>query len=178
MPPAVARRGCGSARLLLGEPMSRLTRILKPSVVAVVFTLVVTLLLPPAAGPAAATDAADRASDQVPETVPGALMVTYAEAPSEGVASALSAAEASGYHVQELTDRAAGVEVPEGEEREATAVLATQPGVSAVEPERVYQFDDLDAEGVIPDDERFEEQWSHGQVNAPEAWEITTGDAD
>lgn len=108
------------------------------------------------------------------DTVPGALAVTYERGPSGGIAShllgltALTQA-APGFQTVAAAGRVAVIDVGEGNEAAAAAVLRGQPGVVAVEPERSYAF------SAEPDDPRFPEQWAHELANATAAWDRTTG---
>lgn len=65
---------------------------------------------------------------------------------------------------------AAVLEVPAGQEEAIRKQLLSSPDVLFVEPDYRVQV-----AAVIPNDPRWGEQYGPGRIQAPEAWEITTG---
>lgn len=123
----------------------------------------------PAPGPQGSPD--DVAA--TPATVPGALMVTYADETDPAQMSSLSGASGlASVDVTPLSARSAVVDVTPGAEAEAAVALSAQPGVVAVEPERSYRYT------AAPDDPLYADQWAHQATGVEEAWEITTGSRD
>jgi len=57
--------------------------------------------------------------------------------------------------------------------------LYAEPAVLYAEPDYIYSsFSSSTTESVIPDDTRYIEQWGLEQINAPDAWAMTTGSSD
>ena len=68
---------------------------------------------------------------------------------------------------------AAVLEVPPGQEETIRKQLLKSPEVLFVEPD--YR---VEVAAIIPDDPRWSEQYGPGRIQAPDAWEITTGSSD
>src|SRR5690625_1335891 len=99
--------------------------------------------------------------------VPGELLVTTETAGDTGWASATD------YEPKhQIADRVQLVEVSDGGEEVAAAQIQAQSGVEAVEPVLTGWFTE------VPDDEYYDQQWSHGFTNAEQGWDITTGSSD
>ena len=112
------------------------------------------------------------------EFVPGQLVVRFE--PGMSGAARRHAAEATGGRLARSL-RALGMAVvqlpPSADVRAAAAVLSRRPGVAYAEPNYLYRLT------ATPDDPRFAEMWSLAAANdhdidAPEAWNVTTGSAD
>lgn len=50
--------------------------------------------------------------------------------------------------------------------------LKSNPNVEYVEPNYIYKLESL------PNDPRFSDQWAMQKIQAPQAWDITTGSQD
>jgi hypothetical protein len=79
------------------------------------------------------------------------------------------------------------VSVPKGQELEKIEELKRNPLVEYAEPNGVVQIADtiavefrysLGAPDVIPDDPHYDGQWNLPQIEAPAAWDITTGSSE
>jgi subtilisin family serine protease len=97
--------------------------------------------------------------------VPGSILVT---ASSTAAADAVADAEGG----VRVGTRAVLVHVEPGTESANAGRIAARGGVIAVEPDHERQL------AQVPDDPRFDEQWSHDVARAANAWNTTTGDAD
>jgi subtilisin family serine protease len=135
----------------------------------------------PACVPAAAAHDLKEVGTGAPaEAVPGEFVVRYRDAAgaSRGVRR-LAEAGAAGRRV---TDRVALVRLPKGKRlRAAAAALRRDRDVVWAEPNYVYRAE------RAPNDALFAQQWSlhntgrsgraDADIDAPEAWNVTTGDA-
>lgn len=110
--------------------------------------------------------------------VPGALLVTTEDKAGTAAAGAIAApavelTEAAGAEAQvtALAEGVARVVVDPDEADEVAERLASLPGVVAVEPERVWEYQAQ----TSPDDPFYDEQWAHRRTGVEQAWELTTG---
>lgn len=165
------------------RPVRRLTAL------AVAGALALTAL--PAAPAAAAPQVPDRSADQAAALSEWRQEVTTAP---EAASSAQASAERESGRLLVTTETdhdtswalAAGidatpavssarvqvVEVPDGQESEAAARIAAEPGVVAVEPVLLGEL------FAVPDDELYDQQWAHQLIRSEAAWDVTTGLAD
>jgi subtilisin family serine protease len=97
--------------------------------------------------------------------VPGSIIVT-----ASTTAAAEAVADAEGG--LRVGARAVLLHVEPGTEAANAGRIAGRGGVVDVEPDRVREL------ARVPNDPRFDEQWSHDVSRATTAWSTTTGDAD
>lgn len=132
-------------------------------------------------------------------TPPRRWLVTYADGRDLGAAHAQAAK--AGWKVAETLDCAGALVVTSAEDADKTRARLTKlDGVLSVEPDdpvpaptvasskvetrpvatrHVASLPKADAPGGIqPDDEFWPEQWNLRQIDAPHAWDYTTGSAD
>jgi subtilisin family serine protease len=118
-------------------------------------------LLPAAAPVGAASDA---------DVAPGRVIVKL-----RGRSAASLRAAAATYGATKVEDRpqleSQLWRVPAGSERDVARRAATRPDVEYAEPDRIVKLK------LIPNDALFDSyQWNLPKVNAPAAWDVTTGD--
>lgn len=104
-----------------------------------------------------------------PEAIPGELVVgfeTSAQAAAFRASSDVAVAEGTRGL---LRLNASLVKVPAGQEDQAARELASRPGVTFVEPNYVVRAD------LFPDDPLWLQQYGPANIQAPTAWNTTTG---
>ena len=152
-------------RLKASPPLPLSRRLLLP--------LFLALALAGAVTPAAVVAEADpvvAGADPAPAgAIPGELLVTYADAVPATTRSGLANAVLGVRSRRPLARRVELVAVSPERADAATALLAAQPGVLAVEPNVQREF------AGVPDDPLVAQQWAHEQTNLLEAWATATG---
>ncbi len=126
-------------------------------------------LLPPSAPVIAQTTPP---TSTYPTTEPGVLLVGYREGATPRLMDLPSQAgmAAQGQELQALTAlNVIKIRVPAGMEEQVRQELLQDPDVRFVEPDYLVEAQ------LIPNDPRWEEQYGQRGVNAPDAWDITTG---
>ena len=148
-----------------------------------VVSLVVSLTV---ATPAAAIDPSDRLQPRDPRAanpstagfVPGELIVRFTEGASEATRSRALAAVGTRLDRQLRARDTVLVRLPAAKDlRTIAALLERRPGVAYAEPNYVFRT------FANPDDPRFKDLWglnaaSDHDIDAPEAWDVTTGSAE
>lgn len=107
-----------------------------------------------------------------PEAIPGEMVVgfeTRLQAASFRASAGMEVAQGQrGLHRL----NASLVKVPPGQEEKYARELASRPGVEFVEPNYVIKAD------LIPNDPLWSEQYGPSSIQAPSAWDTTTGSSD
>lgn len=145
---------------------------LKSLLVALICILVCALFAP-AARPAAAQT--PQPADDLPPFVPGILIVGYEKGSPPRLMDLPREAgmAARGQELQALNAlNIVKISVPVGQEEQIRQELLQNPDV------RYVEMDYLVYAQLIPNDPRWPEQYGPQAVNAPEAWDITTGSDD
>lgn len=141
----------------------------KSLLVALICVLVCSFFAP-AALPAAAQP--PQPADELPPFVPGVLIVAYRkDSPPRLMDLPREAGMAAkGQELQALNAlNIVKISVPAGQEEQIRQELLQNPDV------RYVEMDYLAYAQIIPNDPRWPEQYGPQAVNAPEAWDITTG---
>jgi len=144
----------------------------KSLLVALICVLVCGVIVP-AAKPAAAQP--PQPGDALPEYVPGILIVGYQKSSPARLMDLPREAgmAAKGQELQGLNAlNIVKISVPVGQEEQIRQELLQNPDV------RYVEMDYLAYAQIIPNDPRWPEQYGPQAVNAPEAWDITTGSSD
>ncbi len=127
----------------------------------------------------------DRSAPEEPagEFAPGELLVKFADGAENRAMTDLMAQHQAAY-VRNLYHNPVQLwQVPEGRELEIASELMANPGIEYAEPNYIYHAFDMPSvpvvldTDVIPDDPYYINQWGLPKINAPQAWDVTTGSA-
>ncbi len=137
-------------------------------------TLILSFLFPALILPAQPAQAKTLESDVFQgDYAPGRLIVGLADNFSVKAMALPKSASLSKVNGELDVLNAAVLEVPAGQEETIRKQLLSSPEVLFVEPDYRVQV-----AAILPDDPRWGEQYGPGRIQAPDAWEITTGSSD
>lgn len=127
----------------------------------------------------------DRSTPEGPagEYAPGELLVKFADGAENRAMTDIMAQHQATY-VRNLYHNPVQLwQVPEGRELDIAAELTADPRIEYAEPNYIYHAFDMPSVPVvldadeIPDDPYYINQWGLPKINAPQAWDVTTGSA-
>ncbi|HPN52011.1 MAG TPA: S8 family serine peptidase [Anaerolineaceae bacterium] len=102
---------------------------------------------------------------------PGRLLIRFKDDVTASEAADALGDHQSGFIETLYESQIQVIEVPEGEELALMEKYKTDPRVAYVEPDYIFKAD------MVPNDPSYGAQWGLGKINAPAAWDITTGDS-
>lgn len=109
--------------------------------------------------------------EEVQEFVPGRVLVRFKDNVKEDEAELeLTEEEPEAQEEGEIgNSKIKIVKVPEGKERKIVERLERHPKVEFAEVDQLFP------EALVPNDSQYSSQWHLSKINAPAAWDITTG---
>jgi len=134
-----------------------------------VLALALLTLLLAGLNPAWTAKAAPPSPWDSPQAIPGELVIGFNSTVQAAAFRAPSGAEIAGGDRGLRRLNATVARVPPGQEQKYARQVADQPGVAYVEPNYIVTAD------LIPDDTLWSQQYGPSNIQAPAAWDVTTG---
>ena len=142
------------------------------SIIILCSSLIIALLLVAAPGQAQGPTSAQKSAGSPPAFVSGEILVKFK--PHVGAQNAQKSLQSQGLRPQEVSpyNDVIRVKVDAGREQETIAKLLARGDVEFAGYNHILEAT------FVPDDASYSSQWALPKINAPAAWEITTGSSE